>query len=112
VITGHQPEIWTFLLSFVVIIRLWLPHHKAYQHVRAYSTPLMLCNSAWLLAIVVLPFLTEMVAWRRRRAVAEAWKQAGTVTPDHTKYRMNRRVRAGLGDSVGDDRYIPASGDR
>ncbi|GAA4509519.1 TMEM175 family protein [Actinoallomurus oryzae] len=61
VITGHQPEIWTFLLSFAVIIRLWLSHHKAYQHVRAYSTPLLLCNSAWLLAIVVLPFSTEMV---------------------------------------------------
>ncbi|GLY89066.1 DUF1211 domain-containing membrane protein [Actinoallomurus iriomotensis] len=61
VITGHQPEIWTFLLSFAVIIRLWLSHHKAFQHVRAYSTPLVLCNSAWLLAIVVLPFPTEMV---------------------------------------------------
>lgn len=61
VITGHQPEIWTFLLSFAVIIRLWLSHHKAYQHVREYSTPLLLCNSAWLLAIVVLPFSTEMV---------------------------------------------------
>ncbi|MFB9838367.1 TMEM175 family protein [Actinoallomurus acaciae] len=61
VITKHQPEVWTFLLSFVVIIRFWLAHHRAYQHVRAYSTPLILCNAGWLLAIVVLPFPTEVV---------------------------------------------------
>lgn len=61
VITKHQPEIWTFLLSFVVIIRFWFAHHRAYQHVRAYSTPLILCNAGWLLAIVVLPFPTEAV---------------------------------------------------
>ncbi|MDN3355557.1 TMEM175 family protein [Actinomadura sp. DC4] len=61
VITKHQPEVWTYLLSFVVIIRLWLAHHRTYEHVGAYSTPLMLCNSAWLLAIVTLPFPTEMI---------------------------------------------------
>jgi uncharacterized membrane protein len=61
VITRHQPEIWTFLLSFVVIMRLWRAHHHTFEHVRAYSVPLMLCNSGWLLAIIVVPFPTEMV---------------------------------------------------
>lgn len=61
VITGHQGQVWTFLLSFAVIVRLWLAHHRAFQHIRAYSTPLLLCNCGWLLAIVVLPFPTEML---------------------------------------------------
>lgn len=61
VVTKHQPAIWSFLLSFAVIIRLWLSHHHTYQYARAISGPLILCNSAWLLTIVVLPFPTEMV---------------------------------------------------
>ncbi|MFF5258058.1 TMEM175 family protein [Actinomadura viridis] len=61
VITGHWPEIWSFLLSFAVIMRLWMVHHRFFRHVRAYSTPLILCNTGWLLTIVVLPFPTEIV---------------------------------------------------
>jgi uncharacterized membrane protein len=61
VVIRHQPEIWTFLLSFAVIIRLWLSHHRTFQHIRAYSQPLVLFNIGWLLAIVVIPFPTEMV---------------------------------------------------
>ncbi|WP_067460942.1 TMEM175 family protein [Actinomadura macra] len=60
VITKHQSEIWSFLLSFVVIMRLWLAHHRIFQHVRAYSRPLIVCNLGWLLTIIVLPFPTEM----------------------------------------------------
>jgi TMEM175 potassium channel family protein len=61
VFTAHAPAIWTFLLSFVVIIRLWVAHHGVFQHVRAYSTLLICCNAGWLLAVVALPFTTEMV---------------------------------------------------
>ena len=61
VVTENRPEIVGFLLSFAVIIRLWLAHHRTFQHVRAYSTPLIMWNIGWLLAIIVLPFPTEMV---------------------------------------------------
>jgi uncharacterized membrane protein len=61
VVTRHQPAIWTFLLSFGVIVRLWLVHHRTFGHIRAYSHLLVLLNFGWLLAIVVLPFPTEMV---------------------------------------------------
>jgi uncharacterized membrane protein len=61
VVTHHQAAIWTFLLSFAVIARLWLVHHRTFAHIRAYSHPLILLNFGWLLAIVVLPFPTEMV---------------------------------------------------
>jgi uncharacterized membrane protein len=62
VITGHQAQIMSFLLSFLVIMRLWFVHHRVFQHIGAYTRPLMVWNAGWLLAIVVLPFPTEMVA--------------------------------------------------
>ncbi|NDU75694.1 DUF1211 domain-containing protein [Actinomadura sp. DSM 109109] len=62
VVTGHQAQILSFALSFVVILRLWFVHHRVFEHIGGYTRALMLVNSGWLLAIVVLPFPTEMVA--------------------------------------------------
>ena len=60
-ITGHQQQIWSFLLSFVVISRQWISHHRLFEHVRAYNETLFLVNLGWLLTVVVLPFVTQMV---------------------------------------------------
>ncbi|MEV8377936.1 TMEM175 family protein [Kribbella sp. NPDC056861] len=61
VITEHEPQIYGFLLSFVVISRFWLIHHSIFEHVKAYNTRLIQLNMLWLLCIVVLPFPTEIV---------------------------------------------------
>ncbi|MFF0342438.1 TMEM175 family protein [Kribbella sp. NPDC004875] len=61
VITDHRQELFTFLLSFVVIANFWLGHHRVFEHVRAYNPLLMRLNLLWLLAIVVLPFPTEII---------------------------------------------------
>ncbi|MEO6086942.1 MAG: TMEM175 family protein [Umezawaea sp.] len=61
VITEHWPQIFSFLLSFAVIAQYWLTHHRMFEDVKAYSTPLTVWNLLWLLTIVVLPFPTEMV---------------------------------------------------
>ncbi|MFD7160900.1 TMEM175 family protein [Kribbella sp. NPDC059898] len=61
VITEHRQEIFTFLLSFVVIANFWLGHHRVFEHVRAYTPAIMRLNLLWLLTIVVLPFPTEIV---------------------------------------------------
>lgn len=60
-ITANQWKIYSFLLSFAVIARLWIVHHRLFEQVKAYSYPLMVANHCWLLAIVVLPFPTEMI---------------------------------------------------
>ncbi|MGH3796974.1 MAG: TMEM175 family protein [Pseudonocardiaceae bacterium] len=60
-ITGHQWQIYSFLLSFAVIARQWIRHHRLFEEVTAYSLPLMEVNMCWLLTIAVLPFPTEMV---------------------------------------------------
>lgn len=61
VITGHWDKIGSFLVSFAVIARLWTVHHRCFSGVKAANRALVLCNMAWLLAIVVLPFPTELV---------------------------------------------------
>ena len=60
-ITANQWKIYSFLLSFVVIARLWVGHHRLFEQVKAYNYPLLVANHGWLLAIVVLPFPTEMI---------------------------------------------------
>jgi uncharacterized membrane protein len=62
VFTEHKGQIYSFLLSFAVIIRLWLVHHRTFERIRGYTQALMLWNAGWVLAIVALPFATEMVA--------------------------------------------------
>ena len=61
VITDHKSQIYSFLLSFAVIVRFWLTHHRMFEHVRAYNTRLVQLNMIWLLFIVILPFPTEIV---------------------------------------------------
>jgi uncharacterized membrane protein len=60
-ITENWPQLWSFLLSFAVIARLWLAHHRMFEHVKAYNRILMLANTVWLLTVVFLPFPTGMV---------------------------------------------------
>ena len=61
VITRHRPEIWSFLLSFAVIARLWFVHHRLFAPVEEIRRGVALWNMGWVLTIVVLPFTTEMV---------------------------------------------------
>jgi uncharacterized membrane protein len=60
-ITGNWTKIFSFLLSFAVIGRFWFTHHRIFEHVRAYSGPLVRANFGWLLAIAVLPFPTQLI---------------------------------------------------
>lgn len=61
VIVANQWQIYSFLLSFVVIARLWISHHRLFEQVKAYNYPLVVVNLCWLLTIVVLPFPTDMI---------------------------------------------------
>src|SRR5690242_5482336 len=50
-----------FGLSFFVIARFWLVHHRIFTKIEGYTTPLVWANMAWLVSIVWLPFPTEMI---------------------------------------------------
>jgi uncharacterized membrane protein len=60
-ISHNQDRIWSFLLSFAVIARFWLLHHRIFEHVKAYNSALIWLNMAWLLTIVFLPFPTGLI---------------------------------------------------
>lgn len=78
VFTRHDWKIYSFLLSFAVIARMWVAHHRLYERVAAYSRALMFVNFLWLLTMVVLPFPTEMVgAFHSTRLIVGVY--VGTV---------------------------------
>ena len=68
-----------FLLSFAVIARLWLAHHRLVEHVGGYDRPFVLVNMVWILGIVVLPFATQVVAFFATNRLAVAI-YIGTIT--------------------------------
>ncbi|WP_051551259.1 TMEM175 family protein [Nocardioides sp. URHA0020] len=58
----HQTQIWAFLLSFVVIARLWFVQHESVRHVIRYHRRVAQLLMVWVLTIVFLPFPTALVA--------------------------------------------------
>jgi uncharacterized membrane protein len=49
----HQAEFWAFLLSFVVIARLWYSQHSAVRILVGFDGRVFTILSAWALTIVV-----------------------------------------------------------
>jgi uncharacterized membrane protein len=58
----HRYELLSFVLSFTVVCRLWLLHHRFYRNLRGYSSALIWANFLWLISIVFLPFATKLLA--------------------------------------------------
>jgi uncharacterized membrane protein len=58
----HQPELWSFLLSFVVIARLWFAQHQTVRPLVASHEHMSALLVLWMLTIAFLPFPTALVA--------------------------------------------------
>ena len=67
----HQTQIWAFLLSFVVIARLWFVQHQSVRHVLRYHSRVAHLLMLWVLTIVFLPFPTALVATEGSSAVTK-----------------------------------------
>ena len=50
-----------FVLSFVVVGRLWLVHHSVFDGVRQMTGTVFWLNLVWLIGIVFLPYPTELI---------------------------------------------------
>lgn len=61
VLSHHRPELWSFVLSFVVIARLWLIQHHLLSRVVEFDTWLTWLMLIWAFTIVVLPFPTSLL---------------------------------------------------
>jgi uncharacterized membrane protein len=62
VFTRNGARFGAFLLSFVVIARLWTGHHRMVERVGAYDAGFVMVNLGWVLTIVFLPFATQLAA--------------------------------------------------
>jgi uncharacterized membrane protein len=62
VFTQNGSRFAAFLLSFAVIARLWIGHHRVVERVGGYDTLFVSVNLGWALTIVFLPFATELSA--------------------------------------------------
>jgi uncharacterized membrane protein len=58
----HSGKFITFLITFLVIAKLWVDNHGLYRDVRAYTPPLMWAHIMWLLAIVFIPFPMDVLS--------------------------------------------------
>jgi len=57
----ETPELFSYALSFWVIGRYWLVHHRIFRLVRRADTTLMVLNLVLLLFIALIPYPTEML---------------------------------------------------
>jgi uncharacterized membrane protein len=58
----HQTELWSFLLSFVVISRLWFAQHRTVRPLLVSHEYVSALLVFWMLTIAFLPFPTALVA--------------------------------------------------
>ena len=58
---NNQGLIVSFVISWIVILVFWLAHHRIFERIQAINPTIMLWNSIWLFAIVVLPFPTNLL---------------------------------------------------
>jgi uncharacterized membrane protein len=61
VLSDEAGQFFAFFLSFAVIARFWLVHHRIVEGVAAYDGAFLGLNLLWMLTIVVLPFATQVV---------------------------------------------------
>ena len=55
-------EMLAFVISFAVIARFWVVHHRVFESVRDYDGWVVWFNFLWLLAIVVIPFTANVLS--------------------------------------------------
>lgn len=51
-----------FAISFAVIARFWVVHHRVFEWVADYSTAIVWANFLWLAAIVFIPFAANLLS--------------------------------------------------
>ncbi|WP_223692889.1 TMEM175 family protein [Leifsonia poae] len=58
----NSGEVIGFVISFWVIGRFWMVHHRVFEWVDSYSTGLLWANLLWMAGIVTVPFAANLLA--------------------------------------------------
>lgn len=67
---GLWPSYLAFLLSFLVILIMWVNHHELLRMVRAVNYPFLFANGLLLFTVTFVPFPTAVLAGHLRAADA------------------------------------------
>jgi uncharacterized membrane protein len=60
-LTDQWPSLLAYFLSFAVIGRFWIVHHRVFAAVRRVDSGLLMLNLVFLAFIVLIPFTTEVL---------------------------------------------------
>jgi uncharacterized membrane protein len=69
-LSDHIGQFGAFALSFAVIARLWVAHHRLFEGVGAYDTVIIWLTLIWLFTVVFLPFPTAILATQSVRGAS------------------------------------------
>jgi branched-subunit amino acid ABC-type transport system permease component len=107
VLSEHASEIWTFLFTFYVVAVMWLAHNRILNSIARYDAAIFWLNTTWLVAIVLLPWVSAMFGesasctgapWPRSPCSARDW--AATCDGTRNSCRTRRTyspLRTGAG---------------
>ena len=100
------PELLSYAISFAVIGRFWLVHHRIFRLVRRADGPLLVWNLALLGLIALIPFPTELLGRYGDTTTAVVAYSATMVLVGLTSLGMTRHIyAAGLADEKVTDDY-------
>jgi uncharacterized membrane protein len=106
----QSPELVSYAISFAVIGRYWLIHHRVFRMVRRADAPLLVWNLALLAVIALVPFPTELLGRYGDTTTAVVAYSATMVLVGMLNFGLNRHiVRAGLLDDRVTDDYLAHS---
>jgi uncharacterized membrane protein len=60
-LAGEWPQLFSFVLSFVLIADFWISHHRLFERVERVTVALLWLTIAWMLTIVWLPVATALL---------------------------------------------------
>lgn len=68
-LAGESPQLFSFVLSFVLIANFWMAHHRLFDRVEHVTDALLWLTVAWMFTIVWLPVATALVGQLETDAV-------------------------------------------
>ncbi len=86
------PELLSYAISFAVIGRYWLIHHRLFRMVRRADSPLLVWNLALLGVIALVPFPTELLGRYGDTTTAVVAYSATMVLLGLCNYGLTRHV--------------------
>jgi len=61
IVSQYSEQFVAMAVSFFVIGRMWLSHHRLFDRLRAIDSTMVMLNLTWLFFIVMLPFFVELL---------------------------------------------------